>query len=111
MKQLLMIAGAFLLACNSCTSGPVPVTPPAPPAPIIDAGPSPLDGGPSPVVDPGVRDACANLAHLGCREGGSMCLVTMQKALTTGLTSVPLDCLVAASSQQDVRACGFVPCQ
>ena len=112
MKELLIIAFAALaLACNSCASGSVsPQPPPAPTVVIPDAGPV-NDGGPSPVIDPGVRDACANLAYLKCAEGGSMCLITMQKALVSGITAVPLDCMVAAKTPEDVRDCGFVPCE
>jgi hypothetical protein len=106
------------VACNSCAPQPAPVPPPAPTV-TVDAGPAPepppappvADAGPQPNVDPSVRDACANLAKIGCAEGGSNCLGRMQLALSERLTPVPLACLVGAHTKDDVHKCGrFVQC-
>ncbi|HTA88919.1 MAG TPA: hypothetical protein VK745_05065 [Polyangiaceae bacterium] len=111
MKKLLFLA-LFTFACNSCAaSSPSPAPSPTQPAPqppvvVVDAAP-----GPQPDVDPGVRDACANLATLHCAEGMSGCPAALQKALNERLVAIPLDCLVAATSKAAVHACGaFVAC-
>lgn len=114
MKKLLaLVQLASLLACNSCVSTPAPA-PVSVPTAVVDAGPAPVSDAapaPQPDVDPGVRDACAKLAALHCAEGMSGCGAVLQKVLDERLTPVPLDCLVAATSKDAVRACGsFVAC-
>lgn len=109
-----------IVACNSCVPSPSPAPAPSPkPAPIptvvVDAAPPPADldaaPAPTPDIDPGVRDACAALAKAGCVEGGPLCAPVMQRVLTSGLTAIPLACLVGARTKADVHACGrFVPC-
>lgn len=121
MKNLvLLLLCLFAVACNSCTPQPSPLPPPAPspspPVVVADAGTamggaSPVDPGPEPVVDPGVRLACDNLSALHCAEGMAGCYAVLQKVVAERLTSVPLACLVAAHSKADVHACGkFVAC-
>lgn len=108
---------AFVAACNnSCVTTPSPAPPKPPPVVVVDAGPMPtppLDAAPAPQpdIDPGVRDACANLAALQCPEGlAADCKVVLQKAFVQRITIVPLDCLVGATSKPVARACGFVTC-
>ena len=120
MKYLLLVLFLFqVVACDSCVRPPTP----APPAPVVDAGPTPppapsppplvvVDAGPTPQPDwaPGVRDACLNITAIGCTEGGTSCAGALQKAAAKRLTNVPLACLSAARSKAAVRACGFVAC-
>lgn len=90
------------------TPGPSPSPTPAPPAPVLvaDAGPAP-----HPEFAPGVVEACANLATLGCAEGRSSCASSLQSAVIKRLTNVQLGCLTVAPSKAAVRACGsFVAC-
>ena len=127
MKHLLL--GLFLfqvVACDSCAPPPTPVPPtPVPPDSIADAGPTPppapptpphpvvvADAGPPPEPNwgPGVREACVNIAAIGCAEGGTSCAGALQRAVAKRLTNVPLACLSAARSKAAVRACGFVAC-
>jgi len=111
-------------ACESCASPPTPV----PPVPVADAGPPPTptpvppppasvvvaDAGPPPAPEyaPGVGEACANIAAVGCAEGGPSCASSLQKAVVKRLTTVPFVCLTTAQSKAAVRACGsFVACR
>lgn len=107
------------IACNSCAPAPSPAPPPIPTVtpPELDAGPeaggAPAveDAGPEPSVTPGVRLACDNLALLKCAEGMAGCYRVLQRVVDAQLTSVPLGCLVGATSKADVHACGrFVAC-
>lgn len=124
MKNLvLLLLCLFAVASNSCTPLPAPAPTPTPPVVVVDAGPSPLpmggaspvDAGPAPpepLLDPGVRDACAALARVGCSEGGESCGRVLQKVVTERLTQVPLACLVAVKTKANVHACGnFVACK
>lgn len=119
MKRLvLFLLCLFSVVCNSCT--PLPAPAPTPPVVVVDAGPamggaSPIDAGPEPVVDPGVRLACDALAAIPCAEGMNGCYRVLQKALTGGnngqpITTLPLGCLTAARTKADARACGLVTC-
>ena len=67
----------------------------AAPAPAADAG------------APSESAVCANLARVGCPEGEDpLCPQVFAHAL-----HAPVDCLLAASSAEAARACGFVRCQ
>ena len=113
MKLLFLAASVFF---TTCQTGPFPQPPPDPvpfPPEPYDSGPAPVrDAGPEPDLDPGVRDACAALARVGCSEGGESCGAVLQKVVAERLTPVPLACLVGAHSKSDVHACGpFVACK
>src|SRR5690349_15592648 len=106
MNPLRPILAAALLvaACNApgCNS-------PAPPAPLPPDPPEPIEG------DAGISPyalACTHLRALGCAEGlRSDCSRAMSRADARHLTIVPVACIAAARSQQDVRDCGgFVKC-
>jgi len=114
------VLALHLAACESCASAPRPM----PPVPITDAGLTPAPTPPAPVVvadaglppapehAPGVSEACANIAAVGCAEGGPSCPSSLQKAIVKRLTTVPLACLSTAQSKAAVRACGgFVACR
>ena len=125
MNRLLFALLCFhSVACESCALPPKP----APPIPTADAGPAPApapvptppvpvvvaDAGPpvAPPFAPGVREACDNIAAVGCPEGGPRCFGSVQAAVAKRLTTVPLACLTAARSKAAVRACGsFVACR
>lgn len=121
MKHLLFgLLVLQLAACESCASPPVPL----PPVSVADSGPPPVpappvsvgvaDAGtpPAPVAAAGVSEVCANIAAIGCAEGGPSCASSLQKAVAKRLTTVPLTCLNAARSKAAVRACGsFVACR
>jgi hypothetical protein len=122
VKNIVMLLFClFAVACNSCTPQPAPLPPPAPaPIPtvvIVDAGPamggaSPIDAGPEPMVDPGVRTACQNAAAIGCSEANpiDLCLRVVQRVVTENLTAVPLACMVAATDKPSMQRCGFIRC-
>lgn len=123
MKYLMLFAAIVMMACNSCVPTPAPAPPtPIPTVTIPDAGPSPIpmggsapvvDAGPEPNVDPGVRDACANAAWLGCSEAldVGLCRRVTQRALAERLTVVPLACMVGAKTKADMQRCGFIGCK
>lgn len=119
MKNVIvLLVAASLLVAAQCNPGPKPPEPP--PVVVVDAGPeldagggapAVVDAGPDPLVTPGVRRACDNLALLKCAEGMNGCERVLQHVLDTQLVSVPLDCLVGADSKAGVHACGsFVAC-
>lgn len=87
MKNVMCFAAVVLLAnCQATAPTPIPV----------DAGT--------------VAAACANLAKLGCPEGGASCVATIQHASSVGVTDLKPACLAAAMSQAAARACGSVTC-
>jgi hypothetical protein len=86
MKSVIIAAVVLLIDCRTTTPTPIPV----------DAGT--------------ITAACANLAKLGCPEGGTSCVATIQHASSAGVTDLKPACLAAATSQDAARACGTVTC-
>jgi len=80
------------------------------PLPPVPPGPGPTN--PDAAVVNVVRIACANLAALQCPEGLRLdCELVAQKALNTGITDLKLECLAAAKTADEARACGTVTCR
>lgn len=66
---------------------------------------------PTPTDPSSCRDACSNLAKLGCPEGlSTRCETTCQKVADEGLTDLKPSCLAQATSQGEARSCGTVTC-
>lgn len=93
MKLAIVLA---LLALSCACSAPAKDAPPAPPS---------GEGAGTPI-----GDACANLRRIPCAEGfpnartGRTCFEMLSKVAE--LATVPTDCLAAAKSSDEVRACG-----
>jgi|WetSurMetagenome_2_1015567.scaffolds.fasta_scaffold713134_2 hypothetical protein len=66
---------------------------------------------PAPTDPTSCRDACSNLAKLGCPEGlAANCESTCKRASDEGLTDLRPSCLREATSQEEARSCGTVTC-
>jgi len=86
---LLLTVITVMLSVSSCSSGPSAI----------------------PVTAATITAACANLAKLGCPEGGSSCAATIEHVSSVGVTDLKPACLATATSQEDARACGTVTCE
>lgn len=84
------LLGLFLTAC-----------PPAPHVPPVgDAGPNPAGA------------VCTHLAALDCPEGKDAgCVAVTRRVMSSGLTSFDARCVLAAPTQEAVRACPAVRCR
>jgi len=96
-----------LAACASCTPTPVP---PTSDAALPDAGletaPPALDAAPRADLTAACSAMCANLAKLGCTEGGASC--QSECLLVQGKHTADLKpfCVADAGSPGDVTGCG-----
>jgi hypothetical protein len=104
----------LLLAVIASACPPQP-QPPAPPEPTIitdAATPASTADATSPADAGDAFDrACATLVLLHCAEGSppapqSPCATTMRRAEASGLTRTHPECVAAAKSVQQARACG-----
>ena len=94
MKRIKLFLGALLLACIGCaTPGPVPT--------------------PTPVTGPTDYAAvCQHLASIGCSEGAAPeCAVAFQRFQDGKMVDLRPDCLSAAQTPAEARACGSVLCE
>lgn len=74
--------------------------------PRIDPEPMPDGGASVPVV------VCKHLASLDCPEGKDAgCVAVTRRVMSSGLTSFDARCVLAASTQEAVRACPAVRCR
>lgn len=114
MKIALLAAVLAFVNCACPTSPPYPPEPPVVVFPPYDAGPLPpletCSDGSSVPAD--CRLACESLAKLGCPESapaGRTCGCVCAFAEDAGL---PLNawCIAAASTPDQIRACGTVRC-
>lgn len=80
----------LLVACELVACSPVPVVPPADPGPSCSTQ---------------VECACAQLAALGCAEGGPQCVATLEHVLESRLTPLDPECISAARTKAAARAC------
>lgn len=92
-------------SCPCADAAPAPAPTPAPvPTVAPDATPAP-----APV---GYAAVCQHLAKLGCPEGQSpRCPILIGKVQDASLGDLKPACLMAATTQQAVQACGSVVCQ
>ena len=109
----LLVAACMLLTACPPPPKPVPTDADAAPAPTQDASTdAPVDAAPAkPCVS-----ACARLSELGCPEalpvdGGSTCLQICEQAEATGKFNLKPQCISAAKTVEEVRACGSVRCK
>lgn len=105
MRQFIVLC-ALALVASKCVPTPGPAPAPAPTPSIAPIG---FDAGHVPSK---YTEACAHLAELGCAEGPAFdCASVMARADARHLTIVPVACLSAAHSKEEVRGCGgFVRC-
>ncbi|MCL2726675.1 MAG: hypothetical protein FWD69_19825 [Polyangiaceae bacterium] len=90
------ITALSLLACQ-----------PAPKQPVQDAGDASVE---LDAASPAVK-ACANLRRLGCAEGNDdSCVVTIEHVQSARITDLRPDCLAAATTKAEARACKSVQC-
>lgn len=102
MKHLLaLLAVVTLTACPPII--PEPVVPDA----TTDAG---VDATPPPPVEATPFAACANLGVLRCREADVNCVDTIDHVLQKRLTPFDLECVVRATSKEQVRLCPSIRC-
>lgn len=97
---------AFVLLAAVLAGCPPAPTSCQPPSPQADAAPPDGDA---------CERACSNIKALGCPEGepktGESCVMVCRHTQVTGLTDLQPECLAAARSVDDVRACHTLKCK
>lgn len=115
VRHIALIAGFFAGLVVGCPTAHVP-------SGDLDTSGQPSNLGPLPDEEtpeakqskPG--QACSNLRALQCKDGFARkdepsCTATMQKAISRAITVVPVDCIIAAKTKSQARACGsYVEC-
>jgi len=90
--RLSVIVATLLVACSA--------------TPRIDPEPMPDGGASVPAV------VCKHLAALDCPEGKDAgCVTVTRRVMSSGLTAFDARCVLAAATQEAVRACPAVRCR
>lgn len=108
MKRLaiLLIALLPLFGCSAV---------PQPPPVDYDAGspeaaPEASQDAAEPCYDP-VACSCKNLCDLGCSECSSNCASSLEQILIDRVMVFSTDCVIAAETKEQVRACPGIRCE
>ena len=121
MRMYKLFVATMVVVCTGCPSTPSPIPPPQPdadaapvvvipPSPFAEAATPPTPIPPAPVKDVyGCRDACDNLASLGFNLDNCEA-VCLHVETTPGMADLKLDCLKAATTQEEACACGSIRC-